>query len=393
MEFSSTIKLSLVKPRNGYFFDYSALKRRKATKEEYVRTGIVKALQSVYGYLPIQISTEAPLWWRKHYRYRADVILWEDTDRTRPLAVIETKAPATGLTSNMLQKLQDCARCLEPGPQLLVLTNGRNTSILHLKTQHELSRFPTLQESIKGFQGISPLPPPKPYRRPLKTPFEVGPTEVRHRLRSFPNLSISDKVVPLNAKRAYLGLYELLMDESINLAAYRPSWMGFTLLEDRFVRWSDFGNASGGRFYCKYRCLLLETPNGAQRDFYISVSRYAKSRNDPVSSLAVIGGVDGKQALQLQSDVEACSYSPVEATLCHRGYISLGEGGRIATKETLSAIGRELPNLLEKGKIIAARISADSLRGAAARQSILRLAALSDILDRVRTKIRMQRAT
>jgi hypothetical protein len=123
------------------------------------------------------------------------------------------------------------------------------------------------------------------------------------------------------------------------------------------------------------------------------VPRYAKYPEAEVSSLAVIGGIDGNQALQLQSDIPSCAYSAEGATLYHRGYISLGEGGRIAAKDVYAAIKKSAPEFLDGDRILAARLDANSLRGAAAQRVVLRLAVLSHILDQTRTRIRKQRAS
>jgi len=41
----------------------------------------------------------------------------------------------------------------------------------------------------------------------------------------------------------------------------------------------------------------------------------------------LLGGIDGKHALQRQSDFSRSSFSPIGARVLHRGRISLGEGG------------------------------------------------------------------
>ncbi|MFN7919913.1 MAG: type I restriction enzyme HsdR N-terminal domain-containing protein [Bryobacteraceae bacterium] len=395
IDFNGKVKILDVKPSDGRFFDLSSLKYRRATPEEYVRAGLVRSLAKHYGYPPVFIQTEYALYKAEKFRYRADIVVWADEERGRPNILIEVKERNVGLTSAMVDKLHEYAYCFPHGkrPEVLVLTNGERTAIIRQKDRVPLAVIPTWKDARAGEYGLKPSPAPSPFVRPSPSPFELSERQLRGRISKHRDVFLAKSPVGLNAQRAYLAFYEMLRDERADLAKDRRTIRGYRIMEDRGVRWSSLGNASGGGFYGRFRHLLLRTGDGGERNFYLSVSPYLKNLDDGIdrSDLAIIGGIDEKQTLQLQSTVPGSSFAARNATLLHRGHIALGEGGRVSRRKVVDYVRQRAPNLVEEETIVAGKLDTAALNKAGATETVLRLAILSDLLDQLRDETRKAR--
>jgi hypothetical protein len=395
MEFASYIKVADAKPYKGYFWDFTCLKSRRALPEDSVRFGLVKSLQEAYGYHRQQLTTEAPLWLLGRFSYRADVIVWRDTDQEAPFILAEAKAPSVGLTDDHVDKLFDYSRCFpkEMRPRLLVLTNGVQTGVWDTETGDVLETIPTLRQAVRGFGNIPAIPKHEPFRRPRRNPYQLPSEQVKTRFGGFDELQGAQ--LNTDTMRAYLSLYELFLDEQTNLSSRGMTFAGYSIVKDYGVRWSSFGNASGGRFYGRYRHMRLTTQQGDQRNFCLSISTYVRNlqraAQGEADCLAIIGGLDGKQALQIQSDSSNHLFDSNFAMLMHRGRISLGEGGTIGRARVLPFVEMHAPALFDNNGLLACRLSAESFTDRNARRLVLRLGALSDVLDRLRAQVRVER--
>lgn len=369
-------------------FDFSVLKYRANRPEERIRMGLVRALERVYGYEARLLSTE---YWLPGRRYRADVVVWRDHFHRDPYAIFETKRDTEELTDDHLDKLFAYAHSFRNPPVLIVLTNGRQHCIVRLRDKQRLSRFPTRAEATRPgtVAKLAALPPPEPLRRPPVSMFELSDTAFKRYLRAAPDLDAVFLPDPIPAKKAFLELYYFLLDDSADLRG--PAQQGYRILEDFGVRRSSFGNSSGGGFNGLYRHVLLKTPSG-QRNFCLSVSPYFSGFPNYPGCLCLIGGIDGKQALQLQSIIAGSRFDGSTVRLVHRGYIALGEGGRVSRNRVLRHLREVAPLFLVGEEVVACEFPRQRLSEEQGRDLVMRLGFLADVLDSLRSLIRDERS-
>jgi hypothetical protein len=326
-------RLTILKVRASKrgFFDFSELKYRAERPEERIRMGLVCALERRYGYPVRLLSTE---YWLPGRMYRADVVVWWDHFHRDPFAIFETKRVTEELTDDYLDKLFAYAQSFRNPPELDVLTNGR-------------------QHCIWRLRDWQPLPD------------------------------------PIAAKKAFLELYYFLLDESVDLRG--PAQQGYQILRDFGVRRSFFGNSSGGGFNRLYRHLLFKTPSG-QRNFCLSISPYSSGFPNYPGCLCLIGGIDDKQALQLQSNMAGSRFDGPTVRLVHRGYIALGEGGRVSRDKVLRYLREVAPCFLVGDEVVACEFPRQRLAEELGGDLVLRFGFLADVLNRLRSRIRDERS-
>lgn len=383
---SPAIVFRTARPVRDAFWDFAALRERRALPEECVRQGLLRSLERRYGYPKMLLGTEYALAARAG---RADLIVWEDSEHRRPFAVVEIKGPGKPIDDDTKDQVYRYAEAFPGGaPQLVVLTNGADHVVLRVRDGVRLASFPTYEQAVTGkLDKIRALPAEVAFQRPRNDAYSYSRKEFRTLWKDHPEIQVHDQDVPFEKKQFFLEFFWMLLDESYDLSG--STFGAYKIVRDHGLRRSSLGNSSGGLFSARFRHLQLRTPRG-RRQFYLTVSRNSTKVYGGRVNLSIIGGLDGRQSLQITSLGDS-DFEGREVILVHKGQISLGEGGAIARDRVMDKVLSETPSFVQKGRLVCARLPRRRLSLTEARRTMVRLAALSDVLDQLRDEVREER--
>ena len=132
------------------------------------------------------------------------------------------------------------------------------------------------------------------------------------------------------------------------------SWLGYTMLEDRWISRHAFGNAAGSKFTGDYRSFLVEDPSGKCHTVRFMICATGHYQDDPTFgnqkgrtflNVAVSDARSDHNSLQLSMD-RFVAIGPKEYLLWHDGRMAVGNRGRIQNAKTLSFVADRQPSLV-----------------------------------------------
>jgi hypothetical protein len=324
------------------------------TPEERVRQDTVFTLVEEYGY-PIRcIGTEETV--SSKPLLRADIVLWGNSDGgdLEPIAVVECKASGVDLTNDHID--QTWRYCDSVGARYMVITNGTDTWVLE---KDEAQDLPRLVEDIPGFSESTPGSWTSQYVELDAGPARPTALELADEdwLEEQVREVYSDWIVGVDSDPLIwplaINMHHLLTDS--NLFFNEPiSWLGYTMLEDRWLSRHAFGNASGGRFTGDYRSFLVEDPSGkchlvrfmiCATGHYQDNPTFGNKKGRTFLNVAVSDARSDHNSLQLCLD-RFVAIGPKEYMLWHDGRMAVGNRGRIPNAKTLSFVADRQPSLV-----------------------------------------------
>ena len=301
---------------------------RPATPEEDVRQKTICFLHEEMNIPYDAMDTEIPLmYFVKGQRGRMDIVVYGDVNNNRiPVMVVETKAPTVPLTDDVYLQAQRYAKIVKI--PVLMVTNGEeldfqkwNTEtneyeqIIHIPTYEDILSPETIAAKQIGEWHYN--------RRSLSELSSSATIEKEMDYGYFLGAACNKVCAP-----QYLNLAECLLDNShkidnLNLANYK-------FIKDGGLRYTSFGNASGGSYPGMYRYIMVQDAN-----------------NDvQIVSMAVMGCLNGRtllivaiddfdkhhNSLQLSLD-HFCNIHNNKMTLFHNGRMTVGKLGQLKAEK------------------------------------------------------------
>lgn len=367
------------------------------TPEEIVRQNVIKSLMDVYGYPVSTLETEYLI---KSSRTRADIVVWmptEEIDQSgkrieKAYIVIECKSEEVALTEEHFQ--QGASYSNELDTEYLVITNGKVSWIYRYNDKdevyEEIEDIPNYSNAMREEWVPKVLPEPEIKIRPSL-----------EQLKDLDNLNkeFSDWIIGLDTPREYWAFvvdFQHLLWEQTMFFTKPITLFGYKFCEDLGVSLHAFGNASGGKYFGKYRSFLIKDRNGNNHIVRFIIIANMKSKNHPLYgnsrgksmlNVAICNGEKMHNSLQLSID-DFVSIEESNYTFWHNGRMTVGNLGPIKNQETLNFVGENCPGLIRESKIYLGQVpKKDLLVWEDVRTVVFHLAIYSLLRDELRSEV------
>lgn len=330
------------------------------TPEEYVRQCVVNALMDTYGYPLSTLETEYLI---KSSKTRADVVVWLPTNEIdsdgkrleKAYIVIECKNKDVNLTEEHF--LQGVSYSNELNTDYLVITNGLVSWIYQYNEKEdiyeEIEDIPSYTEALDEKWAPRKLDELPEFKRPT-----IEQLADLNWLKD----EFSDLIFGLDTPGKF---WKLTVDLQHLLWSPKPFFkkvenvLGYQFCEDLGVSLHTFGNASGGKYFGKYRSFLVRDYAGNDHVVRLSIFANMKTKNDPrygnsrgkaMFNIAICNGEKMHNSLQLSID-DFVEVHDKTFEFWHDGRMTVGNIGRRKNKEVLDFISVKKPELLSGSKI------------------------------------------
>ena len=321
--------------RNGKecFLDKTKHLLRIATPEEEVRQRVIEFLNDVMQIPYTAIETEIPVsYFVEGQKGRMDIVVYGIKDSLRyPVLVIECKANDVQLTDEVYNQVKRYSEVIDI--PVLMVTNGIEADILswnYNKEQYEVVEyFPTYDELCEPEKLEKVELEEYSYKRYKYDELFVRENINREiELGDFVGRTCSKELIP-----HVVNLAESLLDISHKIE--KMDLKHYKFLEDGGVRFTSFGNASGGSYPGLYRFFLVEDAN----------------KNVQIVSMSVCGCLNGRSLLvvavddlnehhnSLQLSIEHFSVlEDKKLKFFHDGTLTVGNKGKAKKQEVLDYV-------------------------------------------------------
>lgn len=335
-----------------------------ATPEEKVRQNFINKLVDDFGVPLGLIDTEVPMSnFSKGKKGRADIIVYEydeKEDLNFPLILVECKGPNVPLVDFVFEQAYNYNEILLA--KLVIVTNGHETIGLIWEDKSgeyiEVMNIPhyldlVLNENI----GLKELGGFNHWVRPNH--LDVN-SEITQELIDF---GIIGEDSSKGLYSFFVNLWGLLFDESKVISHLNLTDKKF--INDGGIRFTTFGNASGGGFPGDYRYLILNDNKNDTHIVSISMLGKISAKNHPK-----YGNTNGYTMLLIAIDDFEKSHLSLELALdrfiqvkdntysiIHDGTLTVGKKGRVRNKEVIDFVQAKNPKLVRDNKIYLGTLS------------------------------------
>ena len=328
------------------------------TPEEKVRQKFVTELIEKYYYPSEMIEVEVPLSsYDKTLKGRVDILISgksKEDDKFYPLLLVECKEPNVPLTDFVFEQAQNYDSLL--APKVTVVTNSVETIAFQWdenKSDYvEIERIPTYsdlialdyfnpkEEIISKWTRPNHLLTDKEAFKDLLDFGIFGEDSGREFYSFFANL---------------IGLFYEEKDEisSLNISTG-------TLNKDCLIRFTTFGNASGGGFPGEYRSVLITDEAGDSQIVSMTLMSKMKTTNHPKygnskGHTMLLVAVDDYDKSHLSLELALDRYIKKDKeihSVWHDGTLTVGKKGRVKNQSVIDFIQSKKPSLIKDNKVI-----------------------------------------
>ena len=347
------VKLPKVYKRAGKdcYLDPIRNKLIHITPEETVRQRVIQYLIET-GVPSEMIDVEEHL---SHYginsNKRADIVVRayeNESNSLVPVMVVECKAPNVTIGYKEQEQVFEYADLI--GADFVVVTNGGYNYCYHYNQKEDkyeaIENFPTYEELLSNTYHVMDLG-----EMPPRTEFD----RLEEVVPSYLSYEIGENT-PKDMQICLINFYESILDEKNSLP--KKKYKLFKLIRDLGIRYSSYGNASGGGYAGFYRSFLIEC-NESTEIVSIGISNYGDT-----GKTLIIVAVDNEKtshhALQLVVD-DNCSYSNQKFYLYHHGKIAIGNIGSGKLDELREFVRKDYPSIISGNKYYLGELTNDRL--------------------------------
>ncbi|TGM62946.1 hypothetical protein EHQ94_01870 [Leptospira meyeri] len=334
--------------------DYVKKSFVEITPEEIVRQVFLQYLVSEIKVPLRMIEVEVNLGrYVENTKLRADILIFhkKNKERYECICVIETKAPHITLTDEVHQQVFEYSDMLNT--KFSIVTNGNETIayVYKNKKQNQLKNVPTFLEMISK----------KDFKEYYFTDFQVlqkytQDELIKNKKAYLDDFSCIGERTPERLHNIILILHNLLIN------TFDKSNIKFNTLKlsETDIRFSEYGNHTGGGYPGYYRYFLIEYKN---IEYIVSLSIFGVFHNiekkDPrysiggyTSLLVAIDGFDtSHNSLQLRLDNNLLEFED-HYKIYHDGKINIGKIGTAPKSELYKFIQKQTQLLeFKEGKI------------------------------------------
>lgn len=329
----------------------------RITPEEVVRQKTMTKLISDYGVPPHLVDAEVPLkYYEKGAHGRADIVvsgIVKDENKYLPLILVECKEPNVPLTDRVefqILKYHSVIRA-----KILVLTNGQDEIVYQYLNEEdryqELNSLPHYKDlltkdfyepkefEIVNWQRPSHINPEDDFIKELQHYGHIGED--------------SDS----QYHSLLINLLGLILDPDTKINSLDLPFRKF--IDDGGMRYTTFGNASGGGFPGDYRYMILERNDGETQIISFTIMGKLSAENHPLYGNSkghslFLFAIDDYENSHLSLEYAIDRFVKVENNIFsfwHDGTLTLGKRGRVKNKEVIDFIESRRPELIRDEKI------------------------------------------
>lgn len=332
------IKLDKYRPSSTSYFDPVRKYFVPKTPEEEVRQKTIEFLTAHLGVPLNRLRVEeAMAHVKKGARGRADIVVYRDDEKNKPLMVIECKASEVDISCDEVREQAERYRDILSADYIMLVNgcklviykyqNGKNFELV------EISSYKELLKSKVSFVESIPL---EPYSYE-----EIMSSELQDR---FTRVYVGCET-PKSIKSFALNFLNLILLKSINEENILES---IGVFEDRGTGRTRFGNSAGYNYQIKTRLFIAK--DRKNKDQILGLSLFGEYNTQ--LNVSIMNRERRHHSLQLNMD-NFCEYDyrTDKIVITHNGTLSTGRGGSISKFTVVDYVKNNAPDLIRGEEI------------------------------------------
>lgn len=332
------IKLDKYRPSSTSYFDPVRKYFVPKTPEEEVRQKTIEFLDTHLGVPLNRLRVEeAMAHVKKRARGRADIVVYRDDEKNKPLMVIECKAPEVDISCDEVREQAERYRDILKADYIMLVNgcklviykyqNGKNFELV------EISSYKELLKSKVSFVERIPL---EPYSYDEIMSYELQDM--------FTGVYIGCET-PKPIKSFALNFLNLILLKSIDEENILQL---IGVFEDRGTGRTRFGNSAGYNYQIKTRLFIAK--DRKNKDQILGLSLFGKYNTQ--LNVSIMNRERRHHSLQLDMD-KFCKYeySTNKIVITHSGTLSTGRGGSISKFTVIDYVRNNAPDLIRNEEV------------------------------------------
>ena len=332
------IKLDKYRPSSTSYFDPVRKYFVPKTPEEEVRQKTIEFLVTHLGVPLNRLRVEeAMVHVKKGARGRADIVVYRDDEKNKPLMVIECKAPEVDISCDEVREQAERYRAILSADYIMLVNgcklvinkyqNGKNFELV------EVSSYKELLKSKVSFVERIPL---EPYSYEEIMSYELQDT--------FTRVYVGCET-PKPIKCFALNFLNLILLKPINEENILES---IGVFEDRGTGRTRFGNSAGYNYQIKTRLFIAK--DRKNKDQILGLSLFGEYNTQ--LNVSIMNRERRHHSLQLNMD-NFCEYDyrTDKIVITHNGTLSTGRGGSISKFTVVDYVKNNAPDLIRGAEI------------------------------------------
>lgn len=333
------IKLDKYRPSSTSYFDPVRKYFVPKTPEEEVRQKTIEFLDTHLGVPLNRLRVEeAMAHVKKGSRGRADIVVYRDDEKNKPLMVIECKAPEIDISCDEVREQAERYRDILSADYIMLVNgcklviykyqNGKNFELV------EISSYKELLKSKVSFVERIPL---EPYSYEEIMSYELQ--------EKFTQVYVGCET-PKPIKSFALNFLNLILLKPINEEIILET---IGVFEDRGTGRTRFGNSAGYNYQIKTRLFIAK--DRKNKDQILGLSLFGKYYNTQLN-VSIMNRERRHHSLQLNMD-NFCEYDyrTDKIVITHNGTLSTGRGGSISKFTVIDYVKNNAPDLIRGEEI------------------------------------------
>lgn len=333
------IKLDKYRPSSTSYFDPVRKYFVPKTPEEEVRQKTIEFLETqLGGPLNRMRVEEAMAHVKKGARGRADIVVYRDDEKNKPLMVIECKAPEVDISCDEVREQAERYRDILSADYIM-LVNGCKLDIYKYQNgkNFELVEISSYKELLKSNVSFVERIPLEPYSYE-----EIMSYELQDK---FTQVYVGCET-PKPIKSFALNFLNLILLKPINEENILET---IGVFEDRGIGRTRFGNSAGYNYQIKTRLFIAK--DRKNKDQILGLSLFGKYYNTQLN-VSIMNRERRHHSLQLDMD-KFCKYeySTNKIVITHSGTLSTGRGGSISKFTVIDYVRNNAPDLIRNEEV------------------------------------------
>lgn len=332
------IKLDKYRPSSTSYFDPVRKYFVPKTPEEEVRQKTIEFLEMQLGVPLNRLRVEESMAHVKRgARGRADIVVYRDDEKIKPLMVIECKAHEVDISCDEVREQAERYRKILKADYIMLVNGykliiykyqeGKNFELVDISSYKEL-----LESKVSFVENI----PPKPY-----TYEEIMSYDLQNK---FTKIYVGCET-PKPIKSFALNFLNLILFKTVNDKSILEL---IGVFEDRGTGRTRFGNSAGYNYQIKTRLFIAK--DRKNKDQILGLSLFGKYNTQ--LNVSIMNRERRHHSLQLDMD-KYCKYDyrNSKIVITHNGTLSTGRGGSISKFTVIDYVKNNAPDLIRNEEV------------------------------------------
>lgn len=343
-----TIKLDKYRPSSTSYFDPVRKYFVPKTPEEEVRQKTIEFLTTHLGVPLNKLRVEeAMAHVKKGARGRADIVVYRDDEKNKPLMVVECKASEVDISCDEVREQAERYRDILSADYIM-LVNGCKLVIYkyHNGKNFELVEISSYKELLKSKVSFVERIPLESYSYAEIMSYELQDT--------FTRVYVGCET-PKPIKSFALNFLNLILLKPINEENILAS---IGVFEDRGTGRTRFGNSAGYNYQIKTRLFIAK--DRKNKDQILGLSLFGEYNTQ--LNVSIMNRERRHHSLQLNMD-NYCEYDyrTDKIVITHNGTLSTGRGGSISKFTVVDYVKNNAPDLIRGEEIYLGSVDSSRL--------------------------------